>query len=128
MADFRLLLPDDRGIIGTVDDRGELTFVVLAGEGSPIRGTVMFDLMMRAFGGRVRAIRGVWRPGYQGRPSTNLDRVNELTGQGVSLAEAVAKTWTATRAARWGFQRVRVFDEPVGVAGAFTKVDVLIEK
>jgi hypothetical protein len=88
----------------------------------------MFDLMMRAFGDRVRAVRGVWRPGYQGRSSTNLDRVNELTGRGVPLAEAVAKTWTATRAARWGFQRVRVVEEPTGVAGAFTKVDVLFEK
>lgn len=128
MADFRLWLPDGKGVIATLDEQGELTFVISAGEGSPIRGTEMFDLMMRAFADKVRSICGVWRRGYQGQPSVNLDRVNELTAQGMPLAEAVLKTWTVTRAARWGFQRVRVVGGPEGTPGSFTKIDVLIEK
>ncbi len=128
MADFRLFLPDDRGILATLDEQGIVTFVVMAGEGSPIRGTEMFDLMMRAFGAQVRGIRGVWRRGYQDQPSTNLDKVNELTSWGVPLAEAVLQAWTVTRARRWGFTRVSIVGEPQGAAGAYTKIDVLIEK
>src|SRR2546425_9328780 len=98
MADFRLLLPDDHGIIGTLDEQGMLTFVVLAGKGSPISGTEMFNLMMRAFGEKVRGIRGVWRRGYQGQASINLDKVNELTASGTPLEEAITEAWTVTRA------------------------------
>ncbi len=128
MADFRLLLPDDRGIIGTLDDQGIVTFVIMAGEGSPIRGTEMFDLMMRAFGEQVRGIRGVWRRGFKGQPSANLDKVNELTSQGTALDEALKQAWTVTRAERWGFGRITLVGEPQGSAGAYTKIDVLIEK
>jgi hypothetical protein len=128
MADFRLLLPDDRGIIGTLDEQGILTFVVLAGEGSPIRGTEMFDLMMRAFGQRVQGIRGVWRRGFGGRPSINLDKVNELTAKGAALAEAITETWTMTRAKRWGFAKAIILGDPEGTPGAYEKIDVLIEK
>ncbi len=128
MADFRLFLPDDRGIIGSVDEQGVLTFVVLAGEGAPIRGTEMFDLMMRAFGEKVRAIHGVWRRGFEGSPSVNLDKVNELTGTGVPLDEAVRHAWTVTRARRWGYTRVRVTGEREGSPGNYSKIDVLMDK
>ena len=128
MADFRLLLPDDRGIMGSLDERGVLSFVVLAGEGCPIRGTEMFNLMMRAFGPKVRAIAGVWRKGFGGQPSVNLDKVNELTAKGVSLEEAVKQAWTSTRAARLGFTKVTVQESPEGVPGNYAKIDVLIEK
>jgi hypothetical protein len=128
MADFRLLLPDDRGIIGTLDERGILTFVVLAGEGSPIRGTEMFDLMMRGYGEKVQAIRGVWRRGFSGRPSINLDKVNELTAAGMALTDAIKETWTATRAQRWGFVKVTLQNHPEGNPGAYSKIDVLIER
>jgi hypothetical protein len=128
MADFRLLLPDDRGILASLDEQGILTFVVLAGEGSPIRGTEMFDLMMRAFGEQVRGIRGVWRRGFKGRASVNLDKVNQLTAEGMLLDEAIKYTWTATRAERWGFGRVILIGEPEGLPGAYTKIDVLIEE
>src|SRR2546421_561873 len=126
MADFRLLLPDGRGIMASVDEHRVLSFVVVAGEGSRIRGREMFDLMMRAIGPEVRAIAGVWRRGFGGRPSTNLDTVNELTASGLSLEDAVCRTWTATRAAAWGFTRVTVPGRPEGTAGRYTKVDVLI--
>jgi len=128
MADFRLLLPDDRGIMGSVDQEGVLSFVVVAGPGRPIRGTEMFDLMMRAFGQSVRAIAGVWRQGFEGQPSVNLDKVNELTASGMPLEQAVCRTWTATRAARWGYTKVAVVGVPHGEPGRFSKVDVLIEK
>jgi len=128
MAEFRLLLPDGRGIVGSVDRDRILSFVVLAGEGCPIRGTEVFDLMMRAVGEDIRAIAGVWRRGFGGGPSTNLDRVNELTAASVPLDDAVRRTWTATRAARWGFSRVTVVGTPAGDVGGYTKIDVLIEK
>jgi len=52
MAEFRLFLPDDAGgIIGSVDDDGILTFIISVKPESPIRGTELFDLMLRAFGG-----------------------------------------------------------------------------
>jgi len=128
MDDFRLLLPDDHGIIGTLDEQGVLSFVVGVAEGSPIRGTEMFDLMIRAFGPRVRAIAGVWRRGFQGKKSVNIDKVNELTATGISLEESVRGTWTATRAARWGFTKVSIIQSPTGVPGSFTKIDVLMER
>ena len=128
MADFRLLLPDGQGIIGSLDDRGHLTFVILAGENSPIRGTEMFDLMMRAFGEKVLGICGVWRKGHQGQPSVNLDKINELTGSGVRLEEAVLRTWTVTRASRWSYSKVTIIGIPDGIPGDFRKIDVLLEK
>jgi hypothetical protein len=128
MAEFRMLLPDGQGILGSVDDSGELTFVVLAGTGSPIRGTEMFDLMMRAFGDRVHTILGIWRRGFHDHPSVNLDKVNELTVAGFPLEDAIEHTWTVKRAKQWGFTRVRVISGPIGRAGDYVKMDVLMEK
>lgn len=125
MAEFRMVLPDGLGIRGSVDEQGILSFVVVAGEGSPIRGTEMFDLMMRAFGRRARAIAGVWRRGFEGQPSVNLDKANELTARGMPLEESVTRTWTATRAFRWGFTKVTVKGTPEGLPGNYSKMDVL---
>jgi hypothetical protein len=126
MGEFRMLLPDGRRIMASIDTEGILSFVIVAGEGSPIRGTEM--LMMRAFGARIRAIAGIWRRGFQGIQSINLDEVNKLTAAGLSLEEAVRRTWTATRATRWGFTNVTVVGLPEGSPGAFSKIDVLLEK
>jgi len=128
MVEFRLLLPDNvGGILGEVDEKGVLTFVLSAKAESPIRGTELFDLMLRAFAGRVRAVLGVWRRGFAGAPSVNLDKVNERTAAGMSLMDAVRQTWTFTRAARWGFTRItRIVVE--GTPGSYSKVDVLLEK
>jgi hypothetical protein len=87
----------------------------------------MFDFMMRAFGGRVRAMLGVWRRGYEGSPSVNLDRVNVRTAAGLPLEESIRQTWTFTRAARWGLTRVARVDTE-GSPGRFTKIDVVLEK
>jgi hypothetical protein len=128
MAEFKLLLPNGRGLMAAVDEDGVLSFVILAGEGFPIRGTEMFDLMMRAVGHEVRAIAGIWRKGLQAEPSTNLDEINRLTASGSPLEDAIGHTWTAKRAARWGFTEATVTGAPEGLSGAYTKIDVLLEK
>jgi hypothetical protein len=128
MAEFKILLPEGRGLMASVDEVGVLSFVIVAGPDFPIRGTEMFDLMMRVFGREVRAIAGIWRKGLQGQPSANLDEVNRLTASGLALEEAVCQTWTATRAARWGFTRATVTGTPEGFSGTYAKVDVLLEK
>ena len=128
MAEFRLFLPDDAGgIIGSVDNAGVLTFIISVKTESPIRGTELFNLMMRAFGERVRAVLGVWRRGFEGSPSVNLDKVNERTSTGVSLIDVVRETWTYTRAARWGFTRITLA-RVEGTPGDYSKLDVLLEK
>ncbi len=127
MAEFRLFLPEDvGGILGSMDDEGVVAFVVFAKAESPIRGTELFDLMLRAFGGRIRAVLGVWRRGFAGSPSVNLDKVNERTAAGVPLMDAVRETWTCTRAARWGFTKVTLVNVE-GTPGSYSKIDVRLE-
>jgi hypothetical protein len=127
MADFRLHLPDGKGIMASVDERGVLSFVIEAGPGCAIRGSEMFDLMMRVFGDQIESILGVWRKGFQGRPSTNLDKINELTGNGLSLELAVPQAWTATRASRWGFTNLTI-NKADGKPGHYVKIDVMFQK
>jgi hypothetical protein len=125
---FVWITPEGKGIIGSLDENGLLTFAVEAGPTSSIRGTELFDRMMRHFGHEVRTIQGVWRKGHHGRPSANIDKVNELTRQGVLLEDAILKAWTVTRAMKWGFNQVHVIGLTEGIPGAYTKIDVLIEK
>jgi len=126
--EFVLLTPEGKGILASLDDAGVVAFAVEAGEGSSIRGTELFNRMMQHFGAGARAIQGVWRKGTSGRPSTNIDKVNELTAGGMTLEEAVTQAWTVTRARKLGFLKVRVLGAPVGKPGAYTEIDVLIEK
>lgn len=126
--EFRWITPDGAGIIGTIQENGVVRFVVTAGEGSSVRGTELFNRMMAEFGEEVRAIEGVWRKGSLDLPSTNIDKVNELTALGVPIEEAIRNTWTVTRAFKLGFTRVRVLGNLEGQPGAYTKIDVLIEK
>lgn len=109
-----------KGILGYLDEDGVVTFAIEAGEGSPIRGTELFNNMMRYFG-EVKAIRGVWCSGM------NLAKVNELTAKGVLLEEAVKEAWTVTRARKLDFNKVTVVLQE-GCPGEYTRVDVLIEK
>jgi hypothetical protein len=125
---FDLLTPEGKGIIGELDESGVLTFAVDAGPGSSIRGTELFNRIMLHFGDDVKAIHGVWCKGPLGLPSTNIDKVNELTATGMVLGEAIYHAWTVTRAKKLGFLRVNVLGTPAGHPGAFTKIDVLIEK
>ncbi len=112
-------------IAGEVDVLGVVTFVVLAEPDSPIRGTELFNRMMNAFGDDAKAIHGVWRKGSL--PSINIDKVNELTGKGISIEDAVLHAWTVTRAQKLGFAMVSVIHQE-GSPGNFRKIDVLIEK
>ncbi len=125
---FVWITPEGKGIIGSLDENGLLTFAVEAGPASSIRGAELFDRMMKHFGHEVRAIQGVWRKSNQGRPSTNIDKVNELTRQGMLLEDAILKPWTVTQAKKWGFDQVHVIGLIEGIPGAYTKIDVLIEK
>jgi hypothetical protein len=125
---FELMTPEEKGILGSLDENGRVTFVIAAGPESSVRGTEMFNRMMGYFGDEVRCILGVWNIGQQGTPSTNIDKVNELTATGMPLEEAILHAWTVTRARKLGFDRVRVFGKPIGSTGNYTKVDVLIEK
>jgi len=111
-----------------MDDAGVVTFAIEAGEGSSVRGTEMFNRMMQHFGDKVVAIHGVWLKGPSKRPSTNIDKVNELTATGMALETAITHAWTVTRARKLGFFQVRVMGIPEGVAGAYTRIDVLIER
>lgn len=131
MADqFELFTPegDGRGIYGELNDLGVVEFVILAGEGSSIRGTELFNRMMDHFGANAIAIHGTWRKNPNGDASTNIDKVNELTMVGVSLEEAVNHAWTVTRAKKRGFSSVMVIGVPEGRPGAYVKINVLIEK
>jgi hypothetical protein len=126
--EFEFITPERRGILGALDEFGVVTFFIVAGEGSSIRGTELFNRMMQFFGDDVRAIHGMWRKGPLGLPSTNIDKVNELTSAGMPLLEAIRYAWTATRAAKLGFQKMRLLGEPQGATGAYVSVDVLIER
>jgi hypothetical protein len=125
---FELYTPEKKGIIAELDEGGVLTFAIEAGPGSSIRGTEMFNRMMDCFGEDVRVIQAVWRKNPQGLPSTNIDKVNELTAAGMALLEAVHHAWTVTRAVKRGFRKVSLIGAPDGVPGAYTKMDVQIEK
>lgn len=92
--EFELFFPEGRGILGSMDGFGEVTFAIHAGEGSSIRGTEMFNRMLDAFGKAVKSIRGVWIKRTTGEASTNIDKVNELVASGMALEEAVLHAWT----------------------------------
>lgn len=125
---FDLLTPEGYGIYGELNDSGVAEFVILAGEGSSIRGTELFNRMMDHFGANATAIHGSWRKNPNGEPSTNIDKVNELTSSGVPLEEAVQHAWTVTRAKKRGYSTVNVLGVPEGMPGTYVKIDVLIEK
>lgn len=119
---------EGKGIIGSMNDQGVVTFAIDAGPDSSIRGTVFFNAMMDFFGSDVAAIHGSWSKGAPDRVSTNIDKVNELTRAGVVLDEAVKHTWTTTRAMKRGFAKVRVIGIPERTAGAYSRIEVLIER
>jgi hypothetical protein len=112
-------------IYAELDTQGVVTFAIQAAQDSPIRGTELFRRMMIAFGDDAKAILGGWTKGDD--PSINIDEVNRLTGQGMSLEDAVHFAWTVTRAKKLGFSNVRVVAKE-GSPGNFRKLDVMIQK
>jgi len=126
LMEFGYHHPSQKGAIaGELDILGVVTFVVFAEPDSPVRGTELFNRMMIAFGDDAKAIQGVWRKGSL--PSINTDKVNELTGKGASIDNAVRHAWTVTRARKLGFAKVSVIHQD-GSPGNFQKIDVLIER
>jgi hypothetical protein len=126
--DFALTTPEGKGILGSLSDAGVVEFAIQAGAGSSIRGTEMFDRMMDHFGADAIAIHAVWIRNAAGHPSTNIDKVNELTATGVDLGQAILQAWTVTRAMRRGFSKAKVLGTPDGTPGGYTRIDVLIEQ
>ena len=126
--EFELLIPQRRGILGSMDAFGEVTFAIRAGEGSSIRGTEMFNRMMDDFGEAATSIRGVWIKSPTGEVSTNIDEVNKLVAAGMALDEAVLHTWTFTRARKRGFGKISVLEKSQDAAGVYTRMVVLIRK
>src|ERR1700730_11058519 len=127
--EFEWITSENKGILGSLDENGVVTFYINAGKGSSVRGTEFFNRMMDEFGDDVRVVHGVWRKNFlTGEESTNVDKVNELTASGTPIGEAIRFAWTATRAAKLGFTRIRLLGEPVGSPGAYSSIDVWIEK
>jgi hypothetical protein len=126
--DFELFTPEQKGIIAHLDQNGIVTFAVSAGPESSLRGTEMFNRMVDAFSDEISAIQGVWVKGPQGDPSINIDKVNELTAQGVPLEKAVLEAWTVTRARKRGFATVVILSAKQESGGSYSKIEVLITK
>ena len=110
-------------IWGSLDDGDELSFLVdnRPKDGTGCPGWWMFGQMMSHFGDRVTAIHGDWSYG------NNLASVNQLTGSGVSLQAAAARTPTGRYAAAHGFRRIAVVTSR-GTTGAYTSVHVRFER
>jgi hypothetical protein len=104
-----------KGIFATIDENGMIEFKINS-KGTNIRGTDLLKRMMQHFGDRVNGLWGMWPIG------TNLDKVNELTAQGIPLHEAVSRTWTANRAREFGFGKAIVVEGRLGTQGSYTKV------
>jgi hypothetical protein len=104
-----------KGIYATIDRDGMIEFKINT-EGAHIRGTDLFNKIMQHFEDRVAGVWGMWPTG------ANLNRVNELTAQGIPLEVAVTRTWSANRARAFGFNKAFVIGEPVGTPGAYTRL------
>ena len=116
-------LNDGLFIDGGVADR-ILRFEVRAvdrGDGSrgTVRGFVLFDLMMRHFGGTFDVIAAYW---YM--DGTNLERFNAATAAGWSEETAVWMTWTGEQAVRHGFQALSIREALGGGPGRYGLVRV----
>jgi hypothetical protein len=85
-----------------------------------LRGAEQFERILTFFKGKFTSIKGNWQFG------SNLAKFNELTGQGVSSAEAAARTWTGQQAAAAGYRRVSV-QLLEGTPGRYTSVQVLFQ-
>ena len=137
VREYERILPNGKGILGELTiweipsasvKLGVVTFVIAAGPSSPVRGTEMFNEMMDSFGADANIIQGTWRKPPSGDESTNIDKVNELTGQGVPLVEAVQHAWNVTRARKRSFGPAIVMGSPTGVPGSYVAIDVEMKK
>lgn len=110
---------------GEITPRGELSItmrtVLEDGTRSTVlRGAEQFQRILNYFAGRFTSIKGSWQYG------TNLAKINELTGKGMSLEAAAAETWTGQQAAQAGYKAVRILNTQ-GTPGNYTSVQVRFE-
>lgn len=111
----------------TLEDDGDLWFWIRAErEADRSRGTVhgeiLYDLMIRHFGGAVASIVGWWTEGK------NYEDFRKGIGLGMSPAIAAAETWSGQQARRHGFGVVSVLEEcdpdnRVGIKFVFTRLE-----
>ena len=88
---------------------------------SVLNGSQEFARIMQFFAGQFTGILANWQYG------TNLGRVNELTGNGMPIDQAVRQTWTGQRAAENGFTQVRITEQS-GSPGSYSTVKVLFAR
>ncbi len=105
---------------------GRLTFDVRAVDRDTsmrgtVRGRVLFKLMMTHFGSAVGEIMGDWVYG------DNLDRVNELSAEGMQVVDAARSTWTGLQCIRHGFEVVHKVSS-LGDPGRYSAILVRFEK
>jgi hypothetical protein len=126
-SEFELVNPSKQSnfIIAELAIDGQLSFIVenLPKDGFGCQGRWIFDQMMLHFGSSVTTISGFWI----GPLSDNLKEVNTLTSKGIPLEAAAIMTWTAKRAANWGYAQVQVIST-LGSPGGFRKVHVLFTR
>ncbi|MEV0108680.1 hypothetical protein AB0H42_20400 [Nocardia sp. NPDC050799] len=82
-----------------------------------LNGAEQFQTILKFFEGKFTSIVGNWQFG------SNLAGLNELTGKGLSLEVAAAKTWTGKQAAKAGFERVEIVNVE-GSPGEYTSAMV----
>jgi hypothetical protein len=110
---------------GRLGSHGELeidlrTELADGSKSTALKGHEQFRNIVNFFKGSFKAIKGNWQFG------ANLDKVNLLTGQGMSIEEAAGKTWTAEQARSFGYDKIRVADV-AGTPGQYTAVKVFFE-
>jgi len=102
-------------IAAELDKNGDLTLLVNRNEGSPLRGSEMFDKVMNHFGDRVNSITGNFI-------DDNRETFNRLTAAGADDTTAALGTWTGKQASRYGFTSVgSVLTR--GGRGAYSKIE-----
>ncbi|MFI6368330.1 hypothetical protein ACIBG0_37015 [Nocardia sp. NPDC050630] len=82
-----------------------------------LNGAEQFQTILKFFEGKFTSIVGNWQFG------SNLAGLNELTGKGLSLEAAAARTWTGKQAAKAGFERVEIVNVE-GSPGEYTSAMV----
>jgi hypothetical protein len=108
------------GITGDLDKEGFVEYAIKA-KGTGVRGTDLFNRMMAYFGKNAKGIWGKWVASAE--ESSNLEKVNELTANGVQIEEAITQTWAANRARDAGFGTANLI-KAEGSAGAYTNIEV----
>ncbi|NUP28708.1 MAG: hypothetical protein HOQ36_02750 [Nocardia sp.] len=112
------------GVIADLDEDGSLSLMMenYPKKGSPLRGKAMFEELMTHFGDGVRQIRAIWVYG------DNLAGFNAAVREGATLVQAAKSTWTAGRAAHYGFGRVGIEAATPRADGDFDDVIAIFRK